>query len=113
MHGEVKQNVFVWDTESLLDVEDCYCRFRIAPCALVRDEVHKAYLCVGFVNKAAFRKGEAACMVACEADNAQGLIPFHRDVYDLLKCLTVRRARLRHREGLSAYRGYGITPQRQ
>lgn len=64
---------------------------------------------MSIVDKAAFGEGEAAIMVAREADNAQGLEPFHRDVYDLLKCFTVFGAGLRDCEALSAYRGYGIT----
>ena len=97
------------DTESLLDIEDGYCCFRIAPVALVCYEVHEGDPCVSIVDKAAFGECEAAIMVAREADNAQGLEPFHRDVYDLLKYFTVFGAGLRNCEALSAYRGYGIT----
>lgn len=89
-----------WDTESLLDIEDGYCRFRVAPIALVWDEVHKGNPCVGIVDKAAFRKGEAAIMIARKADNTEGFVSFHRYVDNLLQCLAVRRARLRDREVL-------------
>ena len=65
------------DTESLLDIEDGYCCFRVAPSALVWDEVHKGNPCVGIVDKAAFCKGKAASMVACKADNTEGLVSFH------------------------------------
>ena len=88
------------DTESLLDIEDGYCCFRVAPSALVWDKVHKGDPCVGIVDKAAFRKGKAASMVACKADNTEGFVSFHRYVDNLLQCLTVRRARLRDREVL-------------
>ena len=88
------------DTESLLDIEDGYCCFRVAPIALVWDEVHKGNPCVGIVDKAAFRKGEAAIMIARKADNTEGLVSFHRYVDNLLQCLAVRHARLRDREAL-------------
>ena len=90
----------VWDTESLLDIEDGYCRFRVAPSVMVWDEVHKGNPCVGIVDKAAFRKGEAAIMIARKADNTEGFVSFHRYVDNLLQCPTVRRARLRDREVL-------------
>ena len=89
-----------WDTESLLDVEDGYCCFRVAPSVPVWDEVHKGNPCVSIVDKAAFRKGEAAIMVARKADNSEGFVSFHRYVDNLLQCPTVRRARLRDREVL-------------
>ena len=89
-----------WDTESLLDIEDGYCRFRVAPSVIVWDEVHKGNPCVGIVDKAAFRKGEAATMIARKADNTEGFVSFHRYVDNLLQCPTVRRARLRDREVL-------------
>lgn len=88
------------DTESLLDIEDGYCRFRVAPSVMVWDEVHKGNPCVGIVDKAAFRKGEAAIMIARKADNTEGFVSFHRYVDNLLQCPTVRRARLRDREVL-------------
>ena len=99
------------DTESLLDVQDGNLCFRIAPCALVWYEVHEGDSCVGIIDKTALSKGKAACMVAREADNTERLVPLHRYVDNLLKCFTVRRTRLRDCEALSAYRGYGITPQ--
>ena len=68
---------------------------------------------MSIVDKAAFGEGEAAIMVARETDNAEGLVPLHRYVYDLLKCFTVRRTRLRDCEALSAYRGYGISNQEE
>lgn len=89
-----------WDTESLLDIEDGYCRFRVAPSVMVWDEVHKGNPCVGIVDNAAFRKGEAAIMIARKADNTEGFVSFHRYVDNLLQCPTVRRARLRDREVL-------------
>ena len=89
-----------WDTESLLDIEDGYCRFRAAPSVMVWDEVHKGNPCVSIVDKAAFRKGKAAIMVARKADNSEGFVSFHRYVDNLLQCPTVRRARLRDREVL-------------
>ncbi len=55
---------------------------------------------MGIVDKAAFRKGKAASMVARKADNTEGFVSFHRYVDNLLQCLTVRRARLRDREVL-------------
>ena len=64
------------------------------------DEVHKGNPCVGIVDKAAFRKGEAAIMIARKADNTEGFVSFHRYVDNLLQCPTVRRARLRDREVL-------------
>ena len=88
------------DTESLLDIEDGYCCFRVAPSVPVWDEVHKGNPCVGIVDKAAFRKGEAAIMIARKADNSEGFVSFHRYVDDLLQCPTVRRTRLRDREVL-------------
>ena len=59
---------------------------------MVWDEVHKGNPCVGIVDKAAFRKGKAAIMVARKADNTEGLVSFHRYVDDLLQRLTVSRA---------------------
>ena len=91
---------FFRDTESLLDIEDGYCRFRVAPSVMVWDEVHKGNPCVGIVDKAAFRKGEAAIMIARKADNTEGLVSLHRYVDNLLQCPTVRCARLRDREAL-------------
>ena len=88
------------DTESLLDIEDGYCRFRVAPSVMVWYEVHKGNPCVSIVDKAAFRKGKAAIMVARKADNSEGFVSFHRYVDNLLQCPTVRRARLRDREVL-------------
>lgn len=67
---------------------------------MVLDEVHKGNPCVGIVDKAAFRKGEAAIMIARKADNTEGFVSFHRYVDNLLQCRTVRRARLRDREVL-------------
>lgn len=90
----------VGDTESLLDIEDGYCCFRVAPSVPVWDEVHKGNPCVGIVDKAAFRKGEAAIMIARKADNTEGFVSFHRYVDNLLQCPTVRRTRLRDREVL-------------
>ena len=98
----------VRDTESLLNVQDGNLCFRIAPSALVRNEVHEGDPCVGIVDKAALREGEAACVVACESDNAKGFVPLHRYIDNLFQYFAVRRARLRHREGLCTYRGYGI-----
>lgn len=93
---------FIWigDTESLLDIEDGYCRFRVAPSVMVWDEVHKGNPCVGIVDKAAFRKGEAAIMIARKADNTEGFVSFHRNIDNLLQHVTVRCARLRDREVL-------------
>lgn len=82
----------VRDTESPLNVQDGNLRFRVSPRALVCDEVHKGNPCVGIVDKAAFRKGKAAIMVARKADNTEGLVSFHRYVDDLLQRLTVSRA---------------------
>ena len=55
---------------------------------------------MGIVDEAAFRKGEAAIMVARKADNTEGFVSFHRYVDNLLQRLTVFRSRLRDCEAL-------------